>query len=83
MAVTISYEEFQELLDTKTRVDVVVEQIIRKGYIEIEQVLRILGTKDAIQHADELKEISKREWERMTEQREDSQGTLTEVPEDE
>lgn len=56
--VTISQHRYEELLDIETRVDVVVERIIREKYMQMEDILRTLGTELAIQGAEEMKERS-------------------------
>lgn len=54
--VTISVERFEELLGLETRVNVVVEKIVRCNYINTEDLLFILGTELAITKAEELRE---------------------------
>ena len=56
--VTISQHRYEQLLDIETRVDVVVERIIREKYMGMEDILRTLGTEPAIQGAEEMKERS-------------------------
>lgn len=63
--VTTSMERYQELLEAETRVNVAVERIINQSFISNEDILRILGTKDALREAERLKEKSERidrEW---------------------
>lgn len=60
LMVTITQRRYEQLLDTETRVDVVVERIINKDYFEIEDVLRILGTELALQKANEIREKNRK-----------------------
>ncbi len=53
--VTITQHRYEELLDIETRVDVVVEKIIREKYMGMEDILRTLGTELALQGAEEIK----------------------------
>ncbi len=53
--VTITQHRCEELLDIETRVDVVVEKIIREKYMGMEDILRTLGTELALQGAEEIK----------------------------
>ncbi len=53
--VTITQHRYEELLDIETRVDVVVEKIIREKYMGMEDILRTLGTELALQEAEEIK----------------------------
>lgn len=63
--VKISLEKYEELLGLETRVNVVVDQIINKKYISAEDILRILGTEEALVEAARLrKEDERREKER-------------------
>lgn len=55
LAVTITLEQYETLIDLKSRVDVLVDLICRNGYIRMEDALRILNTAKAIDKADELK----------------------------
>ena len=60
--VLISMDELALLLDLKTRVDVLIERIAHDDYFRTEDVLRILGTDEAVKLADKLRE---KEEERM------------------
>ena len=60
--VLISTDEFAWLLDLKTRVDVLIERIAHDDFFRTEDVLRILGTDEAVKLADKLRE---KEEERM------------------
>lgn len=55
LMVTITQRRYEQLLDTETRVDVVVEQLKNKEYFDVEDVLRILGTELALQKANNKK----------------------------
>lgn len=61
-AVLISMAELAGLLDLKTRVDVLIERISHDVFFRTEDVLRILGTDEAVELADKLRE---KEEERM------------------
>ena len=61
-AVLISMDELAWLLDLKTRVDVLIERIAHDDFFRTEDVLRILGTDEAVKLADKLRE---KEEERM------------------
>lgn len=56
LTVKITQHRYEQLLDIETRVDVVVERIIREKYMGIEEILRTLGTELAIQGVEEMKE---------------------------
>ena len=56
LTVTITQHRYEQLLDIETRVDVVVERIIREKYMGMEDILRTLGTELAIQGAERMKE---------------------------
>ncbi len=53
LTVTITQHRYEQLLDIETRVDVVVERIIREKYMQMEDILRTLGTELAIQGAEQ------------------------------
>lgn len=56
LMVTIPLSKYEQLLDTKTRVDVAVERMTNDEYCKTEAILRILGTELALQKADEIRE---------------------------
>lgn len=58
--VAISLETYGELLDLRTRVHVAVERMVNDEYINVEDILRILGTREAIDKANEIREQDKR-----------------------
>ena len=60
--VLISMDELALLLDLKTRVDVLIERIAHDDFFRTEDVLRMLGTDEAVKLADKLRE---KEEERM------------------
>lgn len=63
--VKISLERYEELIRIEDRVNVTVETIINKKYICTNDILRILGTEDALLEAARLEEESERrekEW---------------------
>ena len=67
--VLISMDELALLLDLKTRVDVLIERIAHDDFFRTEDVLRILGTDEAVELADKLRE---KEAERMKKFRSDT-----------
>ena len=75
-AVLISMAELAGLLDLKTRVDVLIERIAHDEYFKTEDVLRVLGTCEAVQLADELRE---KEEERMKKFRSDTLEAVDEA----
>lgn len=54
--VLISMDELALLLDLKTRVDVLIERIAHDDFFRTEDMLRILGTDEAVELADKLRE---------------------------
>lgn len=59
--IEIEKSQYEYLLGIKTRVDVVVEQILNEGYVSIEYLLRTLGTQEAVAVADELRKMTAEE----------------------
>ena len=74
--VLISMDELAGLLDLKTRVDVLVERIAHDDFFRTEDVLRILGTDEAVKLADKLRE---KEEERMKKFRSDTSEGVDEA----
>ena len=74
--VLISMDELALLLDLKTRVDVLIERIAHDDFFRTEDVLRILGTDEAVKLADKLRE---KEEERMKKFRYDTLETFDEA----
>ena len=60
--VLISMDELAWLLGLKTRVDVLIERIAHDEFFRTEDMLRIIGTDEAVELADKLRE---KEEERM------------------
>lgn len=75
-AVLISMDELAGLLDLKTRVDVLIERIAHDVFFRTEDVLRILGTDEAVNLADKLRE---KEAERMKKFRSDTSEGVDEA----
>ena len=75
-AVLISMAELAGLLDLKTRVDVLIERIAHDDFLRTEDVLRILGTDEAVKLADKLRE---KEEERMKKFRSDTSEAVDEA----
>ena len=75
-AVLISIAELAGLLDLKTRVDVLIERIAHDDFFRTEDVLRILGTDEAVKLADKLRE---KEEERMKKLRSDTSEAVDEA----
>lgn len=67
--VLISMDDLAGLLDLKTRVDVLIERVAHDDFFRTEDVLRILGTDEAVKLADKLRE---KEEERMKKFRSDT-----------
>ena len=74
--VLISMDELAFLLDLKTRVDVLIERIAHNDFFRTEDVLRILGTDEAVELADKLRE---KEAERMKKFRSDTSEGVDEA----
>ena len=74
--VLISMDELARLLDLKTRVDVLIERIAHDDFFRTEDVLRILGTDEAVELADKLRE---KEEERMKKYRSDTSEDVDEA----
>ena len=74
--VLISMDELALLLDLKTRVDVLIERIAHNDFFRTEDVLRILGTDEAVKLADKLRE---KEEERMKKFRSDTLEAVDEA----
>ena len=74
--VLISMDELALLLDLKTRVDVLIERIAHDDFSRTEDVLRILGTDEAVELADKLRE---KEEERMKKFRSDTLEAVDEA----
>ena len=74
--VLISTDEFAWLLGLKTRVDVLIERIAHDDFFKTEDVLRILGTDEAVKLADKLRE---KEEDRMKKFRSDTSEGVDEA----
>ena len=74
--VLISMDEFAWLLGLKTRVDVLIERIAHDDFFRTEDVLRILGTDEAVKLEDKLRE---KEEERMKKVRSDTSEGVDEA----
>ena len=74
--VLISMDELALLLDLKTRVDVLIERIAHDDFFRTEDVLRILGTDEAVELADKLRE---KEEDRMKKFRSDTSEAVDEA----
>ena len=74
--VLISMDELAGLLDLKTRVDVLIERIAHDDFFRTEDVLRILGTDEAVELADKLRE---KEEERARKYRSDTLESVDEA----
>lgn len=75
-AVLISMAELAWLLDLKTRVDVLIERIAHDDFFRTEDVLRVLGTDEAVGLAEKLRE---KEEERMKKFRSDTSEGVDEA----
>ena len=74
--VLISMDELAWLLDLKTRVDVLIERIAHDDFFRTDDVLRIIGTDEAVELADKLRE---KEEERMKKFRSDTSEGVDEA----
>ena len=74
--VLISMDDLAGLLDLKTRVDVLIERIAHDDFFRTEDVLRIIGTDEAVKLADKLRE---KEEERMKKFRSDTSEGVDEA----
>ena len=74
--VLISMDELAWLLDLKTRVDVLIERVAHDDFFRTEDVLRILGTDEAVELADKLRE---KEEERARKYRSDTSEAVDEA----
>ena len=74
--VLISMDELAWLLDLTTRVDVLIERVAHDDFFRTEDVLRILGTDEAVKLADKLRE---KEEERMKKFRSDTSEAVDEA----
>ena len=74
--VLISMAELAWLLGLKTRVDVLIERIAHDDFFRTEDVLRILGTDEAVELADKLRE---KEEDRMKKFRSDTSEGVDEA----
>lgn len=59
----IRKDRYERLLDTETRVDVLVDLLAANKYVDVELALRILGTELAVVTANEISEEKEREYE--------------------
>ena len=74
--VLISMDELAFLLDLKTRVDVLIERVAHDDFFRTEDVLRIIGTDEAVELADKLRE---KEEDRMKKFRSDTSEGVDEA----
>ena len=74
--VLISMADLSWLLDLKTRVDVLIERIAHDDFFRTEDVLRIIGTDEAVELADKLRE---KEEDRMKKFRSDTSEGVDEA----
>ena len=74
--VLITVGDLAYLLDLKTRVDVLIERVAHDDFFRTEDVLRILGTDEAVKLADKLRE---KEAERMKKFRSDTSEGVDEA----
>ena len=63
--VLISMDELAGLLDLKTRVDVLIERIAHDDFFRTEDVLRIIGTDEAVELADKVARKRRRSDEKI------------------
>lgn len=75
-SILISTEDFVELMGLKTRVDVLIERIAHDDFFRTEDMLRIIGTDEAVELADKLRE---KEEERARKYRSDTSEAVDEA----
>lgn len=69
--IKISRYRYEQLLDIETRVNVAVERILHKEYMETKEILWILGTDLAVETAMELDHKDKEKWKEYNENHEE------------
>ena len=74
--VLISMAELALLLDLKTRVDVLIERIAHDDFFRTDDVLRIIGTDEAVELADK---VARKKEERMKKFRSDKLEAVDEA----
>ena len=74
--VLISMAELALLLDLKTRVDVLIERIAHDDFFRTDDVLRIIGTDEAVELADK---VARKKEERMKKFRSDTLEAVDEA----
>ena len=72
--IKISRYRYEQLLDLETRVNVAVERILHKEYMEMKEILWILGTDLAIETAHELDRRNKEKWNKYDKEHEEVTG---------
>lgn len=72
--IKISRYRYEQLLDLETRVNVAVERILHKEYMEMKEILWILGTDLAVETAMELERKDKEKWKEYNENHEEVSG---------
>lgn len=72
--VTIPMQRYVELLDIETRVDVLVERILHKEFVGLQDILWILGTELAIETAMEFDRKDKERWKEYDKKHEEVTG---------
>ena len=72
--IKLSRYRYEKLLDLETRVNVAVERILHKEYMEMKEILWILGTDLAIETAHELERKDKEKWEKYDKEHKEVTG---------
>ena len=72
--IKISRYRYEQLLDLETRVNVAVERILHKEYMEMKEILWILGTDLANETAHELERKDKEKWEKYDKEHKEVTG---------
>ena len=72
--IKISCYRYEQVLDLETRVNVAVERILHKEYMEMKEILWILGTDLAIETAHELERKDKEKWGKYDKEHEEVTG---------
>ena len=72
--IKISRYRYEQLLDLESSVNVAVERILHKEYMEMKEILWILGTDLAIETAHELERKDKEKWEKYDKEHKEVTG---------
>ena len=60
VTVTLTLERFMQLIELETRVNILVERIEHDEYMNVEELLRALGTENAVEIAQKMRDEKER-----------------------